>query len=126
MSGHPLFARTRADLMSACALRQAREHLGRLGYELYEDHAEPAGQHRLLLCWSGSRCELLFCELAAEHGLGQASAMVSPRRRLRRAALAWLAEHPELDVRALRFDRLTVYTDPHGALVGIERLPDAF
>jgi hypothetical protein len=126
MAGHPLSARTRADHLSACALRHAREHLERLGYELLDPQADPPGPPRLLSCWSGSRRELLFCELAEEHGLGQASATPSPRRRLRRAALAWLAEHPEVDVRALRFDRLTVFTNPHGELVGVEHLPDAF
>jgi putative endonuclease len=67
---------------------------------------------------------LVFCEVKAKlgEGYGDAEEMVGDekRRRLRRAAEAWLARHPELSELEIRFDVVAV--TPRG----VTCLADAF
>jgi hypothetical protein len=124
MARSSLSARTRADHLNACALRHAREHLERLGYELLDSTADPAGERRLLACLADGRRELLFCRLIVACGLDQLADTTPAGQGEYWAALGWLAERPELGHQSLRFDRLTVVVDGRGALVGLEHLPD--
>jgi Holliday junction resolvase-like predicted endonuclease len=114
MAGEPLSAPSRA-------------HLGRLGYRLLEDHFNRRTRARLLIVRSHFARELVFCELRAERVGDRARPRDSQaRRRLRRAAFAWLAAQPAVDAQTLRFDRLTVFVGHDGAPVGLEHEPQAF
>jgi Holliday junction resolvase-like predicted endonuclease len=126
MTGEPLSAASSADV-TVRALEHAREHLERLGYRLLEQHQDSRSGARLLVARSHARRELVFCELRVERlAKQQAPTGGLRRRRLRRAALAWLAAHPELDAHTLRFDRLTVFVGHDGLPVGLEHEPQAF
>jgi Holliday junction resolvase-like predicted endonuclease len=48
------------------------------------------------------------------------------RRRLRLSASAWLARSANQGFREVRFDRIDVYLNPSGELVGLEHHPNAF
>jgi Holliday junction resolvase-like predicted endonuclease len=126
MAGEPLSAPARADATNR-GLSHAREHLERLGYRLLEQHRDRQTGARLLVARRHSRRELVFCELCAER-LGDQERPNGGlrRRRLRRAAHAWLAAHPATDASTLRFDRLTVFVARDGELVGLEYVPNAF
>jgi putative endonuclease len=67
---------------------------------------------------------VVFCEVKSKSGdgFGDPVEMVTPRKiaRLRRAAEAWLAAHPECDGLDVRYD---VVAESAGRL---EHLPDAF
>ena len=67
---------------------------------------------------------LVFCEVKSKSGpaFGDPLEMVTPEkaRRVRHAAAAWLATHPELAALDVRFD---VVVDRSGRL---EHVPDAF
>ncbi len=67
---------------------------------------------------------VVFCEVKSKSGggFGDPLEMVDTHKaaRVRRAATAWLARHPELDGLAVRFD---VIADRAGRL---EHVPDAF
>src|SRR5687768_7657817 len=118
MAGEPLSALSRADA-SDSALEHARGHLERLGYRLLEEHIDRRTGARLLVACSGAGRELVFCELRAERLGDQDGPASGPRRRrLRRAALAWLAANPAVDAHTLRFDRLTVFVGHDGTPVG--------
>jgi putative endonuclease len=67
---------------------------------------------------------LVFCEVKSKSGprFGDPLEMVTPEkvRRIRRAAAAWLAAHPESRGLVVRFDVIAVRTGR------LEHLPDAF
>jgi Holliday junction resolvase-like predicted endonuclease len=122
MTGEPVSAASPAR-----ALEHAREHLERLGYWLLEQHQDRRTGARLLVARSHTRRELVFCELRVERLDDRTwPAGGLQRRRLRRAALAWLAANPAVDRNALRFDRLTVFVGHDGLPVGLEHEPQAF
>ena len=126
MSGEPLSARTHAEPHDR-ALEHAREHLERLGYQLLDEHSDRRTGAHLLAAFSASGRELVLCELRAE----RLDALERPaggllRRRLRRAALGWLAANAAIDADTLRFDRLTVFVGQDGVPVGVEHVPQAF
>jgi Holliday junction resolvase-like predicted endonuclease len=109
------------------ALVRAREHLGRLGYDLVEEHRDARTGARLLVLASREPTELLFCELRAERvGAQNGGADGLRRRRLRRAALAWLRANDAAGGCQLRFDRLTVFVGRDGLPIGLEYQPQAF
>lgn len=111
----------------AAALDAARHHLERLGYRLLETHTDRRFGAHLIVARARDHGELLLCELRTESLTAPAAlAQGSRRRRLRRAAAAWLAAHPQPSARALRLDRLTVIVGHDGGAVGIEHHPDAF
>jgi Holliday junction resolvase-like predicted endonuclease len=124
MTGEPLSAASPAE---ATARAHAREHLERLGYRLLEEHRDRRTGARLLVAREHQRRELVFCELRTERlGEPEREADGLQRRRLRRAALAWLAANTTVDVDTLRFDRLTVFVGHDGIPVGLEHEPQAF
>jgi len=126
MAGEPLSAPWCADPTDR-ALEHARHHLERLGYRLLEEHRDRRTGARLLVGRSGDPGELAFCELRAERiGDQDGPAGCLRRRRLRRAAQAWLAANPEVDPHAVRFDRLTVFVGHDGIPIGLEHQPQAF
>jgi Holliday junction resolvase-like predicted endonuclease len=126
MSGEPPAAPPRADSTDR-PLGHARQHLERLGYRLLEDHRDGRSGAHLLVARSDGGRELVFCELRAER-LDEPKVPSGGlrRRRLRRAAHAWLAAHPAVGARTLRFDRLTVFVGDDHRPVGLEYLPNAF
>lgn len=126
MTGEPLSAPSRAERNDR-ALEHAREHLERLGYRLLDEQSDRRTGAHLLAAFSASGRELILCELRAE----RLDAVEQPaggllRRRLRRAALAWLAANAGIDADTLRFDRLTVFVGHDGVPVGVEHVPQAF
>jgi Holliday junction resolvase-like predicted endonuclease len=126
MAGEPLSAPSRADPTDR-ALEHARHHLERLGYRLLEEHRDRRTGARLLIARSGDPGELVFCELRDERiGDRDGPASGLRRTRLRRAAQAWLAAHPEVDAQTVLFDRLTVFVGQDGIPVGLEHQPQAF
>jgi Holliday junction resolvase-like predicted endonuclease len=126
MAGEPLCARSSADATDR-ALLHAREHLERLGYQLLEDHRDNRTAVRLLILRSSGRRELVVCELRIER-LGEENGAGADlgRRRLRRAAHAWLAANRTVHARIVRFDRLSVFVAHDGTPVGLEFVPHAF
>ena len=125
MAGEPLSAPSRADSTER-ALTHAREHLERLGYRLLEEPRDHRTGARLLVARSEARRELVFCELRTERlGDQEWPAAGLPRKRLRRAALAWLAANTTVEADTLRFDRLTVFVGHDGMPVGLEHEPQA-
>jgi Holliday junction resolvase-like predicted endonuclease len=126
MTGEPLPTPSRADA-TARALEHAREHLERLGYRLLEQHRDRRTGARLLVARLHTGREVVFCELRAER-LGELECPAGGlrRKRLRRAALAWLVAHPEVDAHTLRFDSLSVFVGHDGTPVGLEHEPQAF
>ena len=104
------------------AERRVRLHYLLRGYRILGVNERAGGNELDLVARRGNR--LVFCEVKAKSGprFGDPFEMVGPekQRRLRRAAAAWLAAHPELaglepsfEVAAVRAGRL-------------ERLRDAF
>jgi Holliday junction resolvase-like predicted endonuclease len=126
MSGEPLSARSRAEPRDR-ALEHARGHLERLGYRLLDEHSDRRTGARLLAAFSASGRELVLCELRVERlDALEAAAGGLRRKRLRRAALAWLAVHTRINAETLRFDRVTVFVGHDGVPVGLEHEPQAF
>lgn len=126
MANRPLSAPRRADANER-ALNEARHHLERLGYRLLEEHTDRRSGARLLVARSHARRELVFCELRVERlGDQECPSGAVRRRRLRRAALRWLAAHPVVEADTLRFDRLTVFVGHDANPVGLEHQPQAF
>ena len=101
---------------------RARRFYRLRGYRVLGENVWAAGNELDLIVRRGRR--LVFCEVKAKlgDGFGDPTEMVSPekRRRLRRAAEAWLAWHPELAGLVVRFDVVAV--SPRG----VTRLVDAF
>ena len=73
-------------------------------------NARAAGNELDIVLRRGDR--LVFCEVKAKSGdrFGDPFDMIGPekRRRLRRAAEAWLAQHPELGDLEVRFEFVAV------------------
>ena len=106
----------------ARAERRARLHYLLRGYRLLDANSRPGGVEVDLVLRRGRT--LVFCEVKAKLGdrYGDPVEMVGWHKqdRLRRAAEAWLAEHPEAAEWEVRFDVVSV--TPRG----VTRLADAF
>ena len=102
--------------------RRAALHYRLRGYRILARNARAGGNELDLVARRGRT--LVFCEVKEKRGraFGAPEEMVGPekQRRVRRAAEAWLAAHPELDGCDVRFDVVAV--SPRG----VERLADAF
>jgi putative endonuclease len=102
--------------------RRAARHYRLRGYRILARNARAGGNELDLVARRGGA--LVFCEVKEKRGrgFGAPEEMVGPekQRRVRRAAEAWLAAHPELDGCSVRFDVVAVSTR------GVERLADAF
>jgi putative endonuclease len=83
-----------------------RLHYALRGYRLLAVNARAGGNELDIVARRGGR--LVFCEVKAKSGdrFGHPFEMVGPekQRRLRRAAEAWLHEHPELAGLRLSFE----------------------
>jgi putative endonuclease len=94
----------------ADAERRARRFYRLRGYRVLGENVWAGGNELDLIVRRGRR--LIFCEVKAKLGerYGEAEQMVGDekRRRLRRAAEAWLARHPELSELEIRFDVVAV------------------
>jgi putative endonuclease len=119
VSRHPPRS-TRA--VGAEAERRARRFYRLRGYRVLEANARAGGNELDLVLRRGRT--VVFCEVKAKlgDGYGDPADMVGPekQRRVRRAALRWLAAHPGLADLEVRFDVVAV------APSGVERLADAF
>jgi putative endonuclease len=104
------------------AERRARRHYRLRGYRILDENAWAAG-HELDLVVRRGRT-LLFCEVKAKRGraMGSPADMVDAekQRRLRRAAEAWLATHPELADLDVTFEVVAI-ADGH-----LRRIRDPF
>jgi putative endonuclease len=104
------------------AERRARLHYRVRGYRILAMNAWAGGHELDLVARRGRR--LVFCEVKSKAGtgLGEPEEMVDAekQRRLRRAAGAWLAAHPELGGLEISLDVVVV----RGGRV--ERIADAF
>ena len=106
----------------ARAERRARLYYLLRGYRLLAANARAGGNELDLVLRRGRR--LVFVEVKQKSGraFGEPAEMVTEekQRRIRRAAAAWLAKHPEVAELEISFDVLAV--GPRG----IERLAEAF
>ena len=112
--------------LPARAHAYAREHLESLGYQVMGEHyTSRFGACDLIAGLDG---RLLFVELQADRLVAgyDPSPALGRRRRLRLAASAWLAAHPQRVLRELRFDVIRVYLDRRCELVALEHWPNAF
>ena len=104
------------------AERRAALHYLVRGYRILARNAWAGGYEVDLVVRRGRR--LVFCEVKEKSGsrFGDPLEMVTEekQRRLRRAAEAWLAAHPDLHELEVRFDVVAVRLD------GVERLTHAF
>ena len=107
--------------MKNAAERQAVWHYRLRGYKILGTNVWAGGNEIDLIARRGRT--VVFCEVKSKSGsgLGDPFEMVGPekQRRLRRAAEAWLAAHPELVRLELTFDVVAV----RGGR--LERLQDA-
>lgn len=114
------------DHLHARAHAHARGHLESLGYRVMGEHyTSRFGACDLIAGLDG---RLLFVELQVDRlvaGYDPGPAL-GRRRRLRLAASAWLAAHPQRVLRELRFDVIRVYLDRRCELVALEHWPNAF
>ncbi|HEY6583439.1 MAG TPA: YraN family protein [Gaiellaceae bacterium] len=94
----------------ASAERRARLHYRLRGYRILAMNAWAGGHELDIVARRGQT--LVFCEVKAKlgEGYGEPAEMVDAekQRRLRRAAEAWLAAHPNLSGLEMRFDVVTV------------------
>jgi putative endonuclease len=94
----------------AAAERRARLHYRLRGYRILAANARAGGNELDVFVRRGRR--LVFAEVKAKlgEGYGDPLEMVTPEkaRRLRRAATAWLAEHPELRELDVAFDVVAI------------------
>jgi putative endonuclease len=92
------------------AERRVRRFYRLRGYRVLDENVWAGGYELDLIVRRGSR--LAFCEVKAKLGerYGDPAEMVGAekRRRLRRAAEAWLVGHPELTRLEIRFDVVAV------------------
>ena len=106
----------------ADAERRARRFYRLRGYRVLGENVWAGGNELDLIVRRGGR--LVFCEVKAKlgEGYGEPAEMVGAekRRRLRRAAEAWLAAHPELAALEIGLDVVAV--TPHT----VTRLPADF
>lgn len=104
------------------AERRAAWHYRVRGYRILATNAWAGGNEVDLVVRRGR--SLVFCEVKSkvDAGFGGAAARVDreKRRRVRRAAEAWLASHPQLAALDVRFDVVSVEAGR------LERLVDAF
>jgi putative endonuclease len=104
------------------AERRARLHYLLRGYRVLAVNARAGGNELDIVLRRGGR--LVFCEVKAKSGerFGDPLEMVGAekRRRLRNAAEAWLAEHPELAQLEVSFEVAAVRDGR------LERVRDAF
>jgi putative endonuclease len=109
------------SLPGAAAERRARRHYRLRGYRILGANIRLAGVEVDLLC--RRRGTAVFCEVKEKSGddFGDPLEMVDERKqaRLRRAAEAWLAQEPGLDL-TVRFDVVAVRGGE------LERIEDAF
>jgi putative endonuclease len=115
-------ARLSTRAVGAGTERRARLHYRLRGYRVLGANIWLAGYELDLVVRRGRT--LVFCEVKGKSGaaFGDPLEMVTPEkeRRLRRAATAWLAAHPDHAVCAVRFD---VVAERAGRL---ERIAHAF
>jgi putative endonuclease len=94
----------------ADAERRARRFYRLRGYRILAENVWAGGNELDLVVRRGKR--LVFCEVKAKLGerFGEPAEMVDAekQRRLRRAAEAWLARHPDLAALEVRFDVVAV------------------
>ena len=106
----------------ARAERRARLFYQLRGYRVLEANSRPGGVEIDLVLRRGRW--VVFCEVKAKlgEGFGDPAEMVGwgKQERLRRAAEAWLAEHPEAAEWEVRFDVVAV--TPRG----VRRVANAF
>jgi putative endonuclease len=92
------------------AERRAVLHYLLRGYKILGTNVWAGGNELDVIARRGGR--LVFCEVKSKGGpgLGDPLEMVGPekQRRLRRAAEAWLASHPELAQLEISFDVIAV------------------
>jgi putative endonuclease len=92
------------------AERRARRFYRLRGYRVIDENVWAGGNELDLILRRGR--SLVFCEVKAKHGdgYGHPAEMVGAekRRRLRRAAEAWLAAHPELGGLDVRLEVVAV------------------
>lgn len=104
------------------AERRAASYYRLRGYRILARNAWAGGNELDLVVRRGRR--LVFCEVKAKSGerFGDPLEMVGEekQRRIRRAASAWLAAHPDLAGLSVEFD---VVAERAGRL---ERVPNAF
>lgn len=104
------------------AERRALRHYRLRGFRILAVNAWAGGHELDLVVRRGRR--LAFVEVKEKRGgdLGDPVEMVGPekRRRLRRAASAWLAANPDLAELEVSFEVLAVRPD------GVERVAEAF
>lgn len=107
-SAPPRRPSTRA--LGAAAERRARWHYRLRGYRVLDANVRGGPNELDLVLRRGSR--LVFCEVKSKGGerFGDPLDMVhdEKRRRVRRAATAWLAAHPELAGLEIRIDVVAV------------------
>ncbi|MBB4664615.1 YraN family protein [Conexibacter arvalis] len=117
-----------------------RHQLGRLGEQLAAAHLERRGLALLARNYrtrwgeldivAGDERRLVFCEVKTRR-VGSSQPLEglreSQQRRIRKMALAWLADQPNRGFAPeLRFDAIGVTFDPTGRLVELEHLEGAF
>jgi putative endonuclease len=104
------------------AERRAVWHYRLRGYRILATNAWAAGNEVDVVARRGRR--LVFCEVKEKTGTryGDPADMVGAekQRRIRRAAQAWLTQHPELAELEIRFDVVAVSPD------GLVCIADAF
>ena len=104
------------------AERRARRHYRLRAYRIVAANVWAGGNELDLIVRRGRR--LVFCEVKEKKGAsyGDPVDMVDEekQRRLRRAAAAWLAAHPEVSGLEFRFDVVSV------SPTGLVRIADAF
>jgi putative endonuclease len=106
--------------------RRALEHYERLGFRLIErNHRTRFGEIDLIVADAAT---LVFVEVKTRltGGLDPLLSLTpAKRRRMRRLAAAWLADHPGRPrVAALRVDAVAVLVDGGGGLVSLEQFED--
>lgn len=116
-----------------------RHRLGRLGEQVAAEHLQRRGLDVVARNYRTRWGELdivarderhvVFCEVKTRR-LGSSRPLEGLRpaqqRRIRRMAVAWLAEHAGEFARELRFDAVGVTFDATGRLVALEHLEGAF
>ena len=102
--------RPRTTAIGARAERRARRFYRLRGYRVVAANARAGGNELDLVLRRGGR--LVFCEVKAKggDGFGDPAEMVGDQkqRRLRRAAEAWLARHPEHGGLEVAFELIAV------------------
>lgn len=108
--------------MANRAERRAAWHYRLRGYRILATNAWAAGNEIDVVARRGR--SLVFCEVKEKTGprFGDPAEMVDAekQRRVRRAAEAWLAQHPEHDGLQIRLDVVAIDPD------GLTRIADAF